>query len=341
MLLEYFVSKFLPNISTFRLYFSANSCVTSEEYPELERLRFNYRPDLSDHEQALSDLKKFKQKCNMRDRITEAKITELESKSTMHTKQANTLPETAGKRLKEYLKQEEPLIQESTSKPRALLTTFVCASQCDDEENDNGSSNNSDNYETSKECKGENLRSHLNADNWKNHSEKKVRWQQECVKSNIMKKTKLTETKNHIETTFSSMQKPKGSLLRQSFGSSDKSKISTTSTRSKYDAKESSGGKERAVVQVARSSSSNPTSHTNVATVIPKKVSSTTKLSSASTDGKKRTSSSRQSSGISSQERSSKLGRRRKRSSQSGGASVGSKSNGHRDFDDDEYNFKF
>lgn len=311
------------------------------EYPELECLRFNYRPDLSDHEQALVDLKKFKQKCNARDRKTEAKIAELETKEKLHTKQDIALPEISGKRLKEYSKQEETVIQESTSKPRALLTTFVRASQSDDKDDENYSINHDEDYESSKKCNTNNLRASVHPDDWTNHSEKKVRWQQDSVKLKDIQKTKRNETKKHIETAYSSLQKSKGSLLRHSFGSSDKPK--TSDSRAKYDIKETSGVKQRVISQVARSSTSNPSQNSKVSTILPvsKKVTSTVKESSVSNDGKKRTSSSRQSSGISSQERSSKIGRRRKRSSQSGGASVGSKSNGPRDYDDDEYNFKF
>jgi hypothetical protein len=314
------------------------------EYPELERLRFNYRPDLSHHAQALIDLKKFKQKCVLRDRMTEAKIAELELELEHNMKVDNrhnhTASEVESKRLKEYLKEDETLIQESTSKPRALLTTFVRASQNEDKENEHDSHLNSDAFEYSRSSNAKYSREAFHAEDWTHHSEKKVRWQQDDIKPIDIKKTKRTEAKKNTETTYTSMQKAKGASKRQAFGSSDKPKASDG--QAKYDVKDTSVGKEKIKIPAALSSTSHPLSNTKVPIAI-KNISSSSKLQSdcEGTTGKKRASSSRQLSGISSQERSSKLGRRRKRSSQSGEASVGSKSGGHRDLDDDEYNFNF
>ena len=337
------------------------------DYPELESLRFNYRPDLSDHEQALVDLKKFKQKCNMRDRITEAKLAALENGKSVLSEHDHGQAEVEGIRLKELSKQGETLLQESTSKPRALLTKFVHASQSDDKENENGNEN-SDNLETTG-CQQNDVkpRKSLLPDDWTHHSEKKVRWQQDNSKLKDVKKMKRTETKTHSETTFSSLRKSKGLLSRQSFGSTDQPETSDH-TKGKNEERE------KVMARGARASASYPLSTTKEPKVSThmrseekassfsmdskkrissaekvssfsvdskKLISSTGKVSSFSVDSKKRTSSSRQSSGISSQERSSKLGRRRKRSSQSGGASVGSKSVGRTNFDDDEYNFNF
>ena len=354
------------------------------EYPELESLRFNYRPDLSHHAQALVDLKKFKQKCVLRDRITEEKIAEFENNKKLGKKHNYTKPDVEGKRLKEQSKQGT-LMHESTSKPRALLTTFVRASQSDDKENKNEGYPNGDAVDNSKISKSKYSKTAFLTDDWTHHSEKKVRWQQDDLKlSDVNKMTKRTEAQKGTETAFSSMQKAKGSLKRQSFGSSNKPKNSDI--RDKYDLKHASGTKEKVLMPASRLSISNPLSnakapatgkHITSALKVPKirekydvgtkekvtapssrsstsnplsitkaptaskHISSALKVPSVSMDSKKRTSSSRQSSGISSQERSSKLGRRRKRSSQSGGASVGSKSIGRRDFDDEEYNFNF
>ena len=305
----------------------------------MNQLHFNYRPDLSDHEQAFVDLKKFTQKCKARDRITEANIAEWENSKKLGPKHAHVRPEVGGKRLKEHSTHNEILKQESTSKPRALLTTFVRASQGVDKENEYDGCTNKGEYASSKNSTAKKSRTSHRPDDWTHHSEKKVRWQQDNAKLEDIKKPKGPESKNHTETAFSSLQKSKGSVIRQSFGSSDKPK--TSDTRAKYGSKDTNEGKEKVMMPDSRSSISNPLLSNTKLSSTNKHVPSALKGPSVSNDSKKRTSSSRQSSGISSQERSSKLGRRRKRSSQSGEASVGSKSAGRRGLDDDEYNFNF
>jgi hypothetical protein len=187
---------------SFQAFILYISCLLA--YPEIENININYRPELSDHEQAQIDLKRFVQKCKKWTISLNSKISDMEKagKQKLNERSADEdytftkKPVTAKKNASVRCGSGEKSIGESTAKPRSLLPLFLQAN---------------DKTVSKLECRLSNHgHSIVVAEDLNPASAKKVRWHRDCDDSD--------DLENVEYGTQTAVEMVKGSAKRKAFG---------------------------------------------------------------------------------------------------------------------------